>query len=168
MARNGIVQSVERVVRDDVPQVEVRVDLGGGEPLTLEHVDSSGEDSPPMPGDSAAISESTGAGAARSAGYLIPLAGKAANGEKRLFSRELEDGKTVSAELWMKGNGDVEITSITTGGAIILNGVRIDQQGNITTPGDVTVKKDTTPIVLSTHKHGSGTGPTTPPLFPTP
>lgn len=162
-ARTGIVQSVERVVRDDVPLVEVRVDVGGGEPLTLEHFDSCGEDSLPLPGDCAAISDSTGSGAARAAGYLdAKNTGEGLGGEKRIYARDPNTKEPV-AELWLKGNGDVAITSIKAGGKLILNGVEIDQQGNITTPGDVTVKKDTAPVTLSTHLHNSGTGPTAPP-----
>jgi hypothetical protein len=164
----AVVQSIERNHDENGPVVEVIADTGGGTLLTLEHFDGAGEDSLPLPGDLVALDESTGQGAARALGYADPKnVGTAQNGEKRLYARDPNTKEPV-AELWLKSNGDIAVTSIKAAGKIILNGVEIDQQGNITTRGDVTVKNDTTPITLSVHKHGTGTGPSTPPLFPTP
>lgn len=161
-SKTGIVQLFERVVEDGAPLVEVQVDAGGGELLTLEQVDPCGDDSPPLPGDYVAISESTGSGAARTAGFADPKnPGKALGGEKRLYARDA--GGTPVAELWLKGNGDIAITSIKGGSKITLNGVEIDQQGNITTPGDVTAKLGAAPVRLSTHQHPTGVGPSGPP-----
>lgn len=165
--QTGIVQSFERVVIDGVPLVEVQVDAGGGELLTLDHVDSCGEDSPPLAGDHAAVSESTGAGAARSAGYLDPKnPGAALAGEKRMYARDADGA--VAAEVWIKGNGDVAIRSIKSGGKIILNGVEIDQDGNVTVPGKVDATGEVTtsaagaPVTLSQHTHPTGVGPSGP------
>src|SRR6478735_4008369 len=110
-AKTGIVQLFERVVKDGVPLVEVQVDAGGGELLTLEHVDSCGEDSPPLAGDHVAISESTGEGAARTAGYAdLKNPGVALAGEKRLFSRQ-PDG-SVAGFIWIHGDGLIEIQGL--------------------------------------------------------
>lgn len=163
-AKTGLVQSFERVTTDDgTLLVDVTIDAGGGELLTIEHVDSCGEDAPPLAGDYAAISESTGQGAVRSAGYTdTKNAGVALGGEKRIYARDPDTGAIV-AEGWLKGNGDVAFTSIKSGGKIILNGVEIDQQGNITAPGDVTAKAGTAQLVtLTQHIHPTGTGPSGP------
>jgi|SRR6185369_16368665 len=163
VAKTAVVQSVERISDDDGHRVEVQVDAGGGELLTLEHVDSCGEDSPPRPGDYAAVSESTGQGAVRSAGYVdTKNVGVALAGEKRIYGRA-PDG-SVAGFVHFHGDGLVEIKGLAAGERYKIGPVEIDAQGNITTPGDITVKKDTNPVTLSLHKHGSGTGPTTPPL----
>jgi hypothetical protein len=157
--KTGIVQSFERVTGDDGQLVDIIVDTGGGRLLTLEHVTDCGDDSPPLAGDSVAISESTGQGAARSAGYVdLKNAGKAIGGEKRIYARDPDDGSVV-AEVWLKGTGDIVLTSIKSGSKIILNGVEIDQQGNVTTPGEVTAMLGTAPVKLSTHLHPTGVGP---------
>ena len=168
-AMTGAVQLFDRLTRDDGAElVEVKVDAGGGELLTLEHVADCGEDSPPLPDDFAAIAESTGAGAVRSAGYADHKnKGKALAGEKRIYARS-PDG-AVAAEGWLHGNGDIEFTSIKSGGKIILNGVEIDQQGNVTVPGkidstgEVTTMAAGAKVTLSKHLHPTGTGASGPP-----
>lgn len=158
------VQSFERITDDDGESVEVKVDEVDGPLLTLEHFAPCGDDSPPLPTDFAAVKAATGSGTAQAVAYQDPKnKGKAAGGEKRTYARAA-DG-TVVAEIWAKGNGDVFITSLQAGGKINLNGVEIDQQGNITAPGDVTALNGSpgTSVKLSTHLHDSGTGPTTSP-----
>lgn len=163
LPKTGIVQSFERVSDENGERCEVQVDASVNELLTLEHVDSCGDDAPPLPGDSAAISESTGQGTGRSAGYVdTKNAGVALPGEKRVYGRA-PDG-SVAGFVHFHGDGLVEIKGLAAGERYKIGPVEIDAQGNITTPGDITVKKDTTPVTLSLHKHGSGTGPTTPPL----
>lgn len=155
----GTVQSFERVTKDDGTElVEVVVDIGQPSPLKLEHFSDSGVDAPPLAGDLVALAESTGQGALRTAGYADPKnQGKALGGERRTIARDADGVPT--AEVWAKANGDVSITSIKAGGKIILNGVEIDQQGNIKAPGDVTAMVETAPVKLSTHLHPTGTGP---------
>ncbi len=163
MGATAVVISFERVVDDNGSGVGVKVDTGGESPVTAEHFDSCGEDSPPLPGDFAAINDAPGCGAQSISGYVDPKnAGTALGGEKRIYARDPDDGSVV-AEIWIKGSGDVAVTSIKSGGKIILNGVEIDQQGNVTTPGEVTAKLGTAPVKLSTHLHNSGTGPTASP-----
>jgi hypothetical protein len=161
-AKSGVVQLFERSVRDGVPVVEVQVDIGGGRLLTVDHEDSSGLDCPPLAGDYAAISEATGSGAARSAGYTDPKnAGEALGGEHRAYART-PDGP-VAGFMWIHGDGLIDIQGLVAGHRYRIGKVLIDAEGNITTPGDITVKSAGASVTLSTHKHGSGTGPTTPP-----
>lgn len=161
----GIVQSFERVTKEDGTElVEVIVDIGQPSPLKLEHFADIGVDAPPLPGDLVALAESTGQGALRTAGYADPKnQGSALGGERRTIARDADGVPT--AEIWSKANGDVSITSIKSGGKIILNGVEIDQQGNVTVPGKVDATGEVAtsaagaPVKLSTHLHPTGVGP---------
>jgi hypothetical protein len=160
MTAEALVQSFERVTDDDGEVLQVKVDEVGGPLLTLDNYVPCGDDSPPLSTDFAAIKPATGRGNAQAVGYLDPQnKGKALGGEKRTYARNANG--TVVAEIWAKGNGDVFITSLASGGKINLNGVEIDQQGNITAPGDVTAMSGSpgTSVKLSTHLHPTGTGP---------
>ena len=139
----------------------VKVDVGGSVPETCEHFADSGDDAQPLPGDFVALGDSPGAGAEQVTGYSDSTEKKAGAGEKRIYARTAAG--VLAAEIWLKANGDVEITSLAAGGAITLNGVRIDQDGNITTPGDLTVMSETAPVTVSTHLHPTAMGPSGPP-----
>jgi hypothetical protein len=69
----------------------------------------------------------------------------------------------VAGFMHFHGDGLVEIKGLPAGEAYQIGPVRIDKQGNITTPGEITAKANTAPVKLSTHLHDSGTGPTKPP-----
>jgi len=171
-ARTGVVQSSERVTKDDGRElVEVTVDAGGGELLTLEHVADAGDDSLPLPDDFAGAADSTGQGALRSAGYAnTKTKGKALPGEKRIYARDPADGSVV-CEIWLKGPGkiaisalkdgaDIELSTAVSGGKVIINGVVIDKDGSIKAPGEVTAMTGGASVSLSTHLHPTGVGPT--------
>jgi hypothetical protein len=165
MGTTAVVQSFERVSDEDGEGVDVKLEPAGetGPLDEAEHFASSGDDAPPLPKDFAAVSDAPGRGSKRVTGYVDPKnAGTALGGEKRIYARDPVDGSVV-AEIWLKGTGDISIVSIKSGGKIILNGVGIDQQGNIKAPGDVTAMSAGPGVKLSTHLHGSGTGPTTAP-----
>lgn len=143
---------------------EVKVDRGGNDVVTADHFDGAGVDAPPLPIDKAALVDGPGSGTAMAVGYRdTKNAGKAAPGEYRVVARA-PDG-TIVLEFWGKANGDLEITSIKPGGKVTINGLTIDQDGNLVTPGEVTAKASSpaTSVTLSRHVHNSGTGPTTPP-----
>lgn len=163
-AKTGTVQSFERVTKDDGIQLtEVKVDVGGGQLFTLVHVDSCGEDAPPLPEDSAAMSDSTGQGTVRSAGYTdTKNAGVALGGEKRFYARSPADGSVICSG-WLHGDGMIEFESLKTGVCFKFGLVTIDDQGNILTPGEVTAKAGTPQLVtLTQHIHPTGTGPSGP------
>jgi hypothetical protein len=158
------VEKVERVTNEDgVPGVDVTCDPGGEERFTAHHIQPVGDDALPLPGDYAETVDAPGAGAEDAVGYVdVRNVGVALPGEKRTYARNLA-GEVV-CEIWAKRNGDVELRSIAAGGKIILNGAEIDQQGNFTTPGEVTAKAETPAAVkLSTHLHPTGVGPAGPP-----
>lgn len=169
------VQSFERVTDDDGETVIVKVDEVDGPLLEPENFVPCGDDAPPLSTDFAAIKEATARGTTQVVGYVDPKnKGKALGGEKRIYARDPDDGSVV-AELWIHGDGsfdltaiksgaDVRISTLQSGGVIDLNGVKIDAQGNITAPGDVTAMSASpgTSVKLSTHLHPTGTGPSGP------
>jgi hypothetical protein len=159
----AFVQSIERNQDENGPIVEVIADTGGGTLLTLEHFDGAGEDSPPLPGDLVALDESTGQGAARAVGYADPKnAGTALAGEKRIFARD-PDG-TVVAEFWLRSSEKlIDVQGLSPGWRYRLGKLEIDENGNLTTPGEITAKAGTPAMVtLTQHTHPTGTGPSGP------
>ena len=146
----------------DSEESTVKVDMGGDDLVSADHFQPAGVDAVPLPGDSAAVEESTGAGNAKAAGYSDPTARVATAGEIRIYSRNSE-GEVV-ATVHIRSGGAIEITS-GQGADIVLNGVTIDNDGNVSAPGEVTAQdgSPTTAVGLSTHLHGSPMGPTQPP-----
>jgi hypothetical protein len=145
-------------------------DPGGLATCEAEHFDSSGVDAQPLPGDFFASHDGPGTGDDVVSGYHDPkTTRKAGAGEHRIYARSAPG--VVSAEIWCKANGTVEISSLFAGGKVVINGVEIDQDGNVKVPGDVSsagevTAKDATPataVGLSTHLHNSAMGPTSPP-----
>lgn len=173
MGRIATVVSTKRLLDEGVQVVEILVDTGGGNNVTVDHFDGAGEDALPLPGDLVALEEGDGTGNLIAVAYHDSKnAGKAANGEKRFVARKA-DG-TIVSELWLKGDGAIEVNGLVNGGALKLdpsngtwscNGVTFDKQGNIVAPGEVTGMAATpaTAVKLSTHLHPTGTGPSGPP-----
>lgn len=154
MGTIATVKSSERVAEG----VNLQVEVGDGDEETVELAQPPGVDSLPLPGDEPVLQESAGSGSQAAVGFIDPKnAGKAAEGEHRTYARS-PDG-TVVAEIWTRNSGDIEITCIKAGGKIKLGKVEIDQDGNITTPAEVTAKAQTTPVKLSTHMHPTAMGP---------
>lgn len=168
--RLGKVSHCERVVKDGVPTVEVHVELGDAdnpETVTAELLLEPGADALPLPGDEVLIEEMEGSGATKAQAFADPKnPGTAAEGEHRTYGRDANGD--VVCEVWCKLDGTVAVKSIKAGSKIDLNGVLIDQQGNITTPGDVKAMAGTPEaplpgVKLSTHLHPTGVGPTSAP-----
>jgi hypothetical protein len=166
----GDVVFAERDTVDGVPVVRVHVDVDGSAlPVTVEHLSPPGEDALPLPGDEVALEGAEGQGDTIAVGYADRKnPGVAEPGEKRQYARD-EEG-TIVCEVWLKKDGTIALKSIASGSKLDLNGVLIDQQGNVTVPGEVTAMVGTpeapTPtlaVKLSTHLHPTGVGPSGPP-----
>lgn len=168
--RLGKVSHCERVKKNGVPTVEVFVELGDDEhpeTVTAELLSAPGVDALPLPGDEVVIEETEGSGDTIAQAFAdIINEGKAADGEHRTYARDAAGA--VACEIWCKADGTVAVKSIKDGSKLNLNGVLIDQQGNITTPGDVKAMAGTPDapqpgVKLSTHLHPTGVGPTSAP-----
>jgi hypothetical protein len=118
MGRIAIVESVERAEDEGAHVLEVQCN-DAGSLLTAEHYASSGEDAPPLPGDSVALEDSAGAGRQQVSGYIdTKNPSAAAPGERRTYARDANTKEPV-AEIWMKGDGSILITVLKSGGAPI-------------------------------------------------
>lgn len=179
MSRVATVLSFERGTRDGVPIEEIKVDSGlagaNVDPTTHEHHLPPGDDSAPLPGDSALLVEvEGGTGEEVIAAYSDPKnAGQAAPGEKRFYSRDAS-GDPV-AEVWLKLDGTVVVTNLggkslemAPNGDITIKG-KLTVEGEIVSHGEVTANGlvPAAAVKLSTHLHGF-TGPSGPVLTPTP
>lgn len=119
MSEYADILAVERKVEDGITSTEVRVDLGGGDIGTADHVADAGDDSHPLPGiDEASVDESTGAGNLQAAGYFDRKnPPKTAPGEKRIYGRDPDTGEEV-CEFWLKNTGEIQVTVLKPGAAI--------------------------------------------------
>lgn len=170
MGRVAEVLSTKRVNDEAGHGVDVKVDPAGGNPSTVPHFADPGDDSLPLPGDFAALEDSAGSGAEQVAGYADTRnVGKAAAGEKRIYGRS--SSGTPVCEIWLKGDGTIVITNdggsfeMAPSGAVTINGVVIDPDGNVSVPGEVTAMAESpgTSVTLSQHIHPTGVGPSSPP-----
>ena len=168
--RLGKVSHCSRVKKGDVPTVEVFVELGDDdnpETVTAELLLAPGIDALPLPGDEVVVEETEGSGDTIAQAFADLInEGKADAGEHRIYARDAAG--VVACEIWCKADGTVAVKSIKDGGKLNLNGVLIDQQGNITTPGDVKAMAGTPDaplpgVTLSKHLHPTGVGPSGPP-----
>lgn len=176
MGRIAIVIATERVVDEGAHALDVVCDPNGGNLVTASHFSACGEDAPPLNGDTAALEDSTGAGAEQVAGYIDTRnAGVAAPGEKRIYARDAAG--SIVAEIHLKGSGSIRIENSAGGfleigdsGTVTINGVTIDSTGNIVAPGEVTAMAIAAPIALSKHTHATAAvGAPSPPIpYPPP
>jgi len=108
---------------------DIKSDRGSGDNVTAQHFSSPGDDALPLPGDYNALSGATGTGRQTSVGYRDGKnEGKATPGEKRIYARDAEG--VLVCEVWLKNTGEVEISTVSSGADVIINGVRIPADGS--------------------------------------
>lgn len=171
MGRIAEVKSSTRVVDEGAQVLDVAVDPGGQAQVTATHYADPGDDSRPLPGDSVALETSSGTGNAQATGYLDPkVTPVAGEGEKRIYARSAPG--VVVASIHLKADGSIVVTNEAGGsiemqpsGDVIINGVTIDTDGNVTTTGEVTAGVSGIPLSTHIHPHpfGPTSGPTPPP-----
>jgi hypothetical protein len=144
--------SFVRAIRNGVPVSDVKCDPGGGAIVTAEHTAPPGDDSQPLAGDYAAVSDAAGTGRQSAVGYYDPVnEPKAGPGEKRIYARD--SAGTMIVELWLKSSGELSITNgvgtftMEPGGTVNVNGARITLDGDFITKSGVS---------LDGHTHGHG------------
>lgn len=158
----GLIGRVLELLTNAGGQAEVKTDSGGGDTATALTYTPAGIDSKPLVDDYAVMV----AGTRTDEGFAIAfydqkLEDDVEDGETRVYSRE--SAGTLAASILLKKDGNIEIESIGSGSVITLNGVTIDQDGNITSPAEVTATGATGTVALSTHLHNTAMGPTAPP-----
>ena len=126
---------------------EGKGDPGGGATFAGQSFPPIGEDSQALPGDYFVTVRGPSTGEEIIVGYHDPkLTPRAGPGERRIYSRD--SGGNIVAEIHLKDDG-----------VIVLNGVEIDPNGNLTAPGEVTAKAGGASVGLSTHLHNTAMGP---------
>lgn len=132
---------------------EIEVDLGGGMLVTAEHTGAPGAEDPPVKGDEAYMVRGEGKGTWVICGYGRLSTPEALPGEIKFVGRD-DSGGTVCA-FHMRRDG-----------SIVLNGVVIDKDGNISAPGSMSADGSVTAlasgaqVVLDNHIHPHPMGPT--------
>lgn len=156
MGRTAVVVAVDRTDAGH----DIQVDPGGGADVSAGHFDSSGDDSPPLPGDLAAISRSSGTGREHVTGYHDPNTERVAlDGEKRIYGRDA-NGKVVG-EVHIKRDGSAvvknaggAVVTLNPDGSISVNGGKVTPTGDFITAAGVS---------LDLHVHPTALGPSGPP-----
>lgn len=127
MGRIVIVEKSERAEVDGAQVLDVVIDPGGKDLTTAPHFGAPGDDSKPLPGDTAVTVETQGSGEEVVVGYLDEKnAGIAKDGERRIYARD-SDGVVV-AEVYIKADGSVLVKNdkgyheIKADGIIEMNG----------------------------------------------
>ena len=89
---------------------KVRYDDGTGDAGEAECFGPSGDDAPPLAGDDVCLEEGDGTGETHAVGFADKTTKKAANGERRIYSRT--PGGELAAEFWLKGDGSYVVTNL--------------------------------------------------------
>jgi hypothetical protein len=139
----GLIAKLVSFARGDVASSS-KIDKGGGYNNEAQHYAPAGDDSYPMPGDSAAAITTQGTGKIVVVGYVdLNNEQKAELGEKRIYARD--SGGMGIVELWLKADGSAVIEnhfvsiSLLADGSINLNGVTIDPTGAVSVPASLKV-----------------------------
>lgn len=143
---------------------QIKGDPGGGASFNADYHQPPGIESVPVDGDFFSCMDGAGSGNQVACGFLDFNTEKSTNpGEIRIYARS--NPGEIACSIKLGADGSIDIQSIKSGSKINLNGVEIDQNGNITAPGEVTAKSTTTSIKLSTHLHNTAMGPSAPPTI---
>lgn len=120
---------------------DIKLDPGGGENRTAEHFQPANMASRPLPEDYVVTVPVPGAGRVAVVAFVDPGApDDLAPGDAMLYARDSNGARSVSVRLDSDGtltaqNGGGSLT-LEASGNVIINGVTIDTNGNITAPGD--------------------------------
>lgn len=167
------VLSFTRVVSNGIQFSDVKMNPDGGSNITGEHFSSPGNDSPPLPGDTAVTVGIPRTGGQVPVGYIdTENEGVAVPGEVRIYGRD-SSGNIVN-EVWLRADGSVLISNangsfeLKADGSIIgqnsagsfeleVSGDFVVNGATITALGDVVTALGRS---LDTHVHpGVTTGP---------
>lgn len=158
------VRSFTRQLVEGARYSDVKLDPDGGSNITGEHFADPGDDSQPLPGDTAALVSMQRSGGYVPVGYADTVNAPAAGpGEKRIYGRDPATGLTVN-QVWLKADGSVIISNtlgaieLKADGSVDINGALITVTGEVIS---------STGTILSLHIHSgvtSGGGTSGPPV----
>ncbi len=161
---------------------QFRVDPGGGAAITASQFGTPGDDSAPLDSDVPILVPLKRSGSGAIVGYVdpknTPSVGK---GERKLYARQASGA--LIGWVWLHDDGSIETANdngsvfLNADGTVTINGLVIDTDGNVTTPGTInadgaietasTLKgagvTDTLQnVTVGTHVHPSNGAPPTP------
>lgn len=142
----------ERTERRGAKVANVESDAGGGDVLTAEHYQPSGDDAQPLPKDFAVAVPSAGSGREVVVAFLDPAnAGDAGPGERRIYARDSE-GVPV-CEVWLKSTGEVLVSNDNGSATLRPDGGTIvetpESTLDVAADGSVTVENESGTMVLT-------------------
>jgi tricorn protease-like protein len=149
------------------------LNIRGNQSITAMNYTAPGDDAQPLPGDPVLLISLSD----RGSNIIVATADTqnapvAQPGEKRLYSRKI-DG-TAAVQVWLKRTGEIVISNsagsitMSAAGLVNINGVTVDEDGNLRVPGTVIAGPVGSAVGLTTHVHSTSGGPSGPPVEPTP
>lgn len=122
----GDVVDFERTTEGGNHLVEVRIDVGGSDPVTGAQYGPAGEDAPPLSIDEAVAVKVSGTGKAVIIGIAdLKNAGVAEGGEKRIYARD--SGGSIVASVYLKADGHVHLAD-DVAAALIARADRVEAE----------------------------------------
>lgn len=144
MGLMGTIKSFVRSVRNAANISSIKLD-NARIISTADHFADAGDDSFPLIDDYVVLVDIEGTGQNAAIGYADTKNEKKSEaGDKRIYGRN-SDGDEVN-EVWLKNDGSVILQNengkfeLESGGNVVINGVTIDTDGNISTAGGITAK----------------------------
>lgn len=168
----GRVLSLLRETKANGARVSFAKFAANNEPtLRGQHFGAPGDDAVPLAGDYVYSGRAPRTGEWAALGYLDSVSTPTATpGERRIYSRS--GPGEMAAEVWLRADGTIHVRNgsgsieLQSGGDVVINGVTIDTDGNISTGGTVEgagVTDSNGDVTLGTHTHSSsGSGPPVP------
>jgi hypothetical protein len=159
VGRIAVVLDSEAASSEGAHVRDLKVDTGGGAIQNVQLVAPAGVDAPPLDGDFCAFEDVGGMGVA--SGLFDPELGLVAEkGEVRIVARSALGA--VESEVFLRKDKSVLVKNANGSFELLPNG-DVKVSGNLLVDGEVTAKVGPQQVSLSSHLHGSGTGPTTAP-----
>lgn len=153
MGRFGVVTAFLRALRRGGNQSDTRCDPGGGALVDAYHAQQPGDDTHPLPGDTAVLVAVERSNNYAAVGYIDPdNVQTAQQGERRLYARPAGGGAAV-CEVHLFNDGRIILSNgagslqMLADGSVNINGAVISPSGQITDSGD---------IQLHGHSHTQG------------
>ena len=139
-------------VLDTEEEGDVKIDVGGGDSAVADGFAPSGDDAPPLPGDTAAGVEGVESGTRQITGYHDnETTAIAKPGEKRIYARSVPG--VLAVEIYLQKDGSLLIKDHLGGGEVTI------AAGEVEATGEVTAVAGPTQNTLTGHMTASPFGP---------
>jgi hypothetical protein len=146
MGRVGKILDSERVQSEGAEVTDLKVDMGGGDIVSVQLICPPGVDALPLAGEYVDFERSSGSGVGVANGTYDPkLEPKAEPGEIGFVARDALG--SVVTQVYLRKDGTARIVG------------NVSIEGDLTVTGEVTAKSGPQQVTLGGHLHPTGTGP---------